>query len=261
MIAVSPGLETLVLDDASDSLPYHCYPPKEWFATPYPRLTSLTLWSFYLPLNQILSVLSQTPSLRHFLTRHDRGISMGRVDRNQTALSQQVRILHKLPWRPAKGRHDDVDVEPNDCTIPHAVLDCGKAMVGHFQLLSIEPSRRDVHLPDLHSALLSHPWPGYGNHLQLRERRSNFNGVGVSERAACGSIQNSRLWTSNSVNFITLRYFSLESPDKRSTVSTETFLTSDRSLQSDETFASLWLLGLIPLHRIWLLDHLAPTNI
>ena len=35
MIAVSTDLEMLVLDDASGSLPYHHYLPKEWFATPF----------------------------------------------------------------------------------------------------------------------------------------------------------------------------------------------------------------------------------
>ena len=121
MIAVSPDLETLVLDDASVSSSYHLYPPKEWFAKPCPRLTSLTLLNFFLPMNQVQSILSQTPSLRH-LKIVTRSLDMVDGSRWEELIKSKLPFLNKFEYysrfffgRPAEETEEAV---PNELIVP-----------------------------------------------------------------------------------------------------------------------------------------------
>ena len=65
MITSSPDLETLVLHQGQELFSLSRYTPEEWFPTPCPRLTSLTLLNFSVEMGKLQSALSQTPSLRH----------------------------------------------------------------------------------------------------------------------------------------------------------------------------------------------------
>ena len=65
LIALSPDLTTLVLDEKSSRLTSLQYECGQWFSTPCRRLTSLTLLNFSLQMTQMQSILSETPSLRH----------------------------------------------------------------------------------------------------------------------------------------------------------------------------------------------------
>jgi hypothetical protein len=61
----SHELETLVLDDGSSILTCNLRTPEEWCYRRFRRLTSLTVSNFSLEMDQIESILSHTPSLRH----------------------------------------------------------------------------------------------------------------------------------------------------------------------------------------------------
>lgn len=66
MIASSLDLETLVIDDDAGPLSDNLYEREEWSSVPYTRLTFITLTNVYASVDQVLSMLSITPSLRHF---------------------------------------------------------------------------------------------------------------------------------------------------------------------------------------------------
>jgi hypothetical protein len=65
MLAHSPQLETLVLGEESDVISRDLPTPTYWFSTPPSRLTSLTLFNPTLNINELLSAVSNTRSLRH----------------------------------------------------------------------------------------------------------------------------------------------------------------------------------------------------
>ena len=66
MIAGSPQLEMLELGDETQQSVYYYHQAQEWFSTPCPRLTSLTLKNFILQTDKLQIALSQTPCLRYF---------------------------------------------------------------------------------------------------------------------------------------------------------------------------------------------------
>jgi hypothetical protein len=65
IIAGSPHLETLALGEETGQFVYYYHQAQEWFSTPCPRLTSLTLKNFTMQIDKLQSALSQTPSVRY----------------------------------------------------------------------------------------------------------------------------------------------------------------------------------------------------
>jgi hypothetical protein len=61
-------LETLVIVAEPNEHSSYCHQPEEWFSTPYPRLTSLTLLNLSLKMEEIQSVLLYTPALTYLKT-------------------------------------------------------------------------------------------------------------------------------------------------------------------------------------------------
>ena len=96
MVASSPALTTLVLDNKSDSWSFFDE-PSEWFSTPSSRFTSLTLLGFSLRMPDFYSFLSQTPSLRHLkiVTRSDYMINGSRWEK---IIKNKLLFLHKFEF-------------------------------------------------------------------------------------------------------------------------------------------------------------------
>ena len=229
-------------------------------------------------INFLANTFSSSSQNRQSFIRHDQRISMGTVDQEPTARTQEARILHELLSLPIRER--------NDSSIPHTVLDRREAMAGHLHRLPNSRRSWDVHITDLHIALYSSAWSEDEDDLQLRERRSTFNSVGDSQWVVRGSLPNCRRWPSEYAS-ITPVHFSrvigcvfvrtfqwlmsfvlyLAWEETRSVssiwqwVSSQTFLFHGRFVSSDETIAGFVLYTFTRSNQIWSIDRSAQPNI
>ena len=78
---------------------------------------------------------------------------MGRVHQIETTRSEKIRVLHELLSVSIRGGNSGVDATAAHFSISYPILDEGKAMVGHMQLVSHSSHSRDLHLSDLHIGL------------------------------------------------------------------------------------------------------------
>ena len=97
MIDRLPHLETLVLDNVSNSFLHVRDAAEDWFSSTCPRLTSLTLSSVSMQMDELQSLFSQTPSLRHLkvvIRSHD----MTDGSRWEEIIKSQLPELNKLEF-------------------------------------------------------------------------------------------------------------------------------------------------------------------
>ena len=272
MIALSPDLETLIVEEDSWSLSYHLHQLETWFSAPRSRLTYLTLLNLSLRMNEVRSVLSQTPSLLYLkIVTPSSDMTCG--SRWEVLIKTKLPSLNKFEFYTSvsyfRSEKDTVEAMSTRMIAPfrtpfwtgekrwlvicnffptREVLEMYTSPIctSHYSHVS-DPKTKTIcnfENGDQPSSMLD----------AVNELRVNPYEILVDEKVIkltssliiiCVS-----LVAETKTNNLHSNSFSLGSTVKRSTISTETFLNGDRSLPSDETFASLWQFLLIRSHRI-----------
>ena len=282
---VHPQLEMLELGDETQQFVYYYHQAQEWFSTPCRRLTSLTLKNFILQTDKLQSALSQTPCLRYFKIITS-SLEMMDGSRWEQMIKTKLPLLNKFEFYTRSERYrsqGNVESVLNEMIAPFRTsfwrdekrwrVTCELVSTENRITITIYTSpmcsSQYTDLSELKTKAISN-FDSNDQHSTVRleavtELRVQLYEILIENQVSRVKHSIKRvLWCVTSQKFVLSRWrrisFSLERRNKRSTVSAETFVIEDRSLQSEETFALLRLLSSTRSKKKCLSDQLSRAN-